>query len=89
VKKCRSELALSDVEGVNPEQASPFMMGSRRVDSQNLIRNSGILTRNTRGSKEKQVEESTKKSKLNKMVGGILLIYNRMLKSVDLLILGY
>ena len=32
VKKRRSELALSEVEGVNPEQAPAFMMGSRRVD---------------------------------------------------------
>jgi hypothetical protein len=31
--KRRSELALSEVEGVNPEQASAFMPGSRRVDN--------------------------------------------------------
>jgi len=30
--KRRSELALSEVEGVNPEQAQAFMLGSRRVD---------------------------------------------------------
>ena len=28
----RSELALSEVEGVNPEQAAAFRLGSRRVD---------------------------------------------------------
>jgi hypothetical protein len=32
VEKRRSELALSEVEGVNPEQAQAFMLGSRRVD---------------------------------------------------------
>ncbi len=33
VEKRRSELALSEVEGVNPEQAPAFRLGSRRVDS--------------------------------------------------------
>ena len=32
VDKRRSELALSEVEGVNPEQARAFRLGSRRVD---------------------------------------------------------
>jgi hypothetical protein len=32
VKEGRSELALSEAEGVNPEQALAFMLGSRRVD---------------------------------------------------------
>jgi hypothetical protein len=31
----RSELALSEVEGVNPEQAPAFMPASRRVDKKN------------------------------------------------------
>ncbi len=31
-RKRRSELALSEVEGVNPEQTSGFRLGSRRVD---------------------------------------------------------
>jgi len=30
--KRRSELALSEVEGVNPEQVPTFMLGSRRVE---------------------------------------------------------
>jgi len=33
VKKRRSDLVLSEVEGVNPEQAQAFRPGSRRVDS--------------------------------------------------------
>jgi len=32
VEKRRSGLALSEVEGVNPEQAAAFRLGSRRVD---------------------------------------------------------
>jgi methionyl aminopeptidase len=33
IKDRRSELALSEVEGVNPEQALAFRLGSRRVDN--------------------------------------------------------